>query len=172
MKVSLIVAIAQNGVIGKNNQLIWHLPADLMYFKEKTIYHHVILGRKNYLSIPEKYRPLPNRTNIVLSRSENFLAPGCVVLNSLEQALEYCKKQGETEAFIIGGGQIYQEALDKNLVDRMYITYIEHSFEGDTFFPEFNKSEWIKKEEALRMKDDKNQYNMKFCLFERLETVI
>lgn len=166
MVVSLIVAVSQNRVIGKDNALLWYLPADLAYFKRTTEGHHVILGRKNYFSIPEKYRPLPNRTNIILTRSADFKADGCIVLNSLEEAIDYAKKQGEKELFIIGGGQVYAEALQKNLVDRLYITEIEATFEGDTFFPKLDKL-WKKTSETHYIADDKNKYTMRFCIYEK-----
>ena len=108
MKVSLIVAVAENGVIGKDNDLIWHLPKDMRFFKETTMGHHVIMGRKNFESIPHKYRPLPDRTNIVITRQSEYKAEGCIVVNSVETALEIAKNNGDIEHFIIGGGQIYR----------------------------------------------------------------
>ena len=128
MITSLIAAVAENRVIGKDNALIWHLPNDMNYFKETTLNHHVIMGRKNYISIPEKYRPLPNRTNIVLSKQECYHEEDCIVFNSIESAIAFARNNKETEVFIIGGGQIYKEALKKNLVDRIYITHVKHSF--------------------------------------------
>src|SRR5688572_5703899 len=122
MKVSIIVAISENNVIGKDNSLIWHLPADMKFFKEKTTGHCIITGRKNYESIPEKFRPLPNRTNIVISRNFNYSSPGAEVVNSLEEAIEFAKAKKETEAFIIGGGQIFEETLAKNLASVLYVT--------------------------------------------------
>ena len=140
MKVSLIVAVAKNGVIGKNDNLIWHLPNDMRFFKETTMGHHVIMGRKNFESIPHKFRPLPNRTNVVITKQTDYKAKGCIVVNSVEDALVIAKKNGDKEPFIIGGGQIYKLALEKNLVDKIYLTRIHHSFEGDTFFPELNEN--------------------------------
>ncbi len=167
MLVSLIVAISLNKVIGKDNTLIWHLPADLAYFKQKTLNHHIILGRKNYLSIPEKYRPLPNRTNIVLSRTADFNAPNCIVLHSIEEALQYAKSADETEVFIIGGGQIYKEALEKDLVDKMYISHIQQVFVGDTFFPEINLDTWSLVEKTSRAADEKNAFAIDFCVYKK-----
>jgi len=120
MKVSLIVAVANNGVIGKDNDLIWHLPNDMKFFKQTTTAHHVIMGRKNFESIPERFRPLPNRTNVIITRNSDYKAEGCVVVNSVEQALEVAKQNGDTQPFIIGGGQIYKLALENNLVDKIY----------------------------------------------------
>ena len=141
MKISLIVAVAENGVIGKDNDLIWHLPKDMRFFKETTMGHHVIMGRKNFESIPERFRPLPNRTNVVITRQSDYQAEGCVVVNSLEAALEVAQHNGDKEPFIIGGGQIYKLALEGNLVEKIYLTKVHHSFEGDTFFPELSE-EW------------------------------
>ena len=126
MKVSLIVAVAENGVIGKDNDLIWNLPKDMRFFKETTWGHHVIMGRKNFESIPERYRPLTNRTNIVITRQNNYKAEGCVVVNSLEAALEVAQYNSDNEPFIIGGGQIYKLALEGNLVDKIYFTEVHN----------------------------------------------
>ena len=134
MKVSLIVAVAKNGVIGKDNDLIWSLPKDMRFFKETTLGHCVIMGRKNFESIPERFRPLPNRINVIITRQSDYQAEGCVVVNSLENALEIAQHNGDEEPFIIGGGQIYKLALDRNLVDKIYLTKVHYSFEGDTFF--------------------------------------
>ena len=141
MIVSLIVAASENGVIGKDNDLIWHLPKDMKFFKETTMGHHVVMGRKNFESIPHKYSPLANRTNVIITRQADYIAEGCVVVNSVEAALEIAKQNGDTEPFIIGGGQIYKIALEQKLVDKIYLTKVYHSFEGDTFFPELN-SDW------------------------------
>ncbi|HCQ30512.1 MAG TPA: diacylglycerol kinase [Flavobacteriales bacterium] len=167
MKISLIAAVAENNVIGKDNDLIWHLPNDLKYFKKITLGHHIVLGRKNYLSIPEKYRPLPNRKNIVLTRNPEFKAEGCIVLNSLESAIEYAKNQGEEELFIIGGGEIYKQALDKNLINRLYITHVHESFEGDTFFPHINYDEWKLVSKECNLKDEKHPHDFTFCIYEK-----
>ncbi len=167
MKISLIAAVAENNVIGKNNDLIWHLPNDLKYFKKITLGHHIVLGRKNYLSIPEKYRPLPGRTNIVLSRNHNFQAPGCIVFDSLEKAVEYARNHNETELFIIGGGEIYKQALDKNIVNRLYITHVHEQFDGDTFFPEIDFSEWNLVSKQCFTKDDKHPHDYSFCVYEK-----
>lgn len=168
MIVSLIVAVAENNVIGKDNTLIWHLPKDMQFFKNTTTNHHIITGRKNYISIPEKYRPLANRTNIVLTRKQNFTEENCIVLNSLEKALDFAKKNKEKEVFIIGGGQIYKEALDKDLVDKMYITQIHHTFEGDTFFPEIDSEKWQKKSEEHFSKDEKHAYAFSICVYTKI----
>ena len=108
MKVSLIVAVSQNGMIGKDNDLIWHLPKDMKFFKDTTLGHHVIKGRKNFESIPHKFRPLPNRTNIVITRQSDYKADDSIVVISVEEALNVGKSNGEIEAFIIGVGQNYK----------------------------------------------------------------
>lgn len=169
MITSLIVAVAENNVIGKDNDLIWRLPKDLKYFKEKTLGHHIITGRKNYESIPEKYRPLPDRTNIVLTRQEAYAPKDCITLHSLQDALNYAKKNNETEVFIIGGGQIYKEAIDNDLADRLYVTHVHQSFEGDTFFPTIDESKWkvVSKEKTLP--DEKNSYPFTFVVYEKIQ---
>ena len=166
MKVSLIVAAAENGVIGKDNDLIWHLPKDMRFFKETTLNHHVIMGRKNFESIPHKYRPLPNRTNIVITRQTNYKADGCVVVNSVEAALEIAKENGDKEPFIIGGGQIYKLALEANLVDRIYLTKVHHTFDGDTFFPALN-NKWKEVNKTVNKADEKHAYDYDFITLER-----
>jgi dihydrofolate reductase len=141
MVVSLIVAVSENQVIGKNNDLIWHLPNDMKHFKDTTLGHCVIMGRKNFESIPHKYRPLPNRTNVVVSRQEDYLAPGATVTSSVEKAIELAETQHDSEPFVIGGGEIYKLALERNLIDRIYLTRVHESFKGDTIFPKLGP-EW------------------------------
>ena len=166
MKVSLIVAVAENGVIGKDNDLIWHLPKDMLFFKETTMGHHVIMGRKNFESIPHKYRPLPDRTNIVITRQLEYKAEGCIVVDSVEAALEIAKNNGDIEPFIIGGGQIYRIALEENLVDKIYLTKVHHFFEGDTFFPKLS-SDWKETSKTENKADEKHKYNYDFITLER-----
>lgn len=141
--ISIIVAVAENGVIGDKNSLLWHIKEDMRFFRQKTTSHPVIMGRKTYDSLG---KPLPNRTNVVISRTLNHIE-GCTVVHSLEEAVALFP--AEEEIFIIGGAQIYTQALD--VADRMYITHIEHSYEGDTSFPEWNRAEWrlIEKEAVL-----------------------
>lgn len=168
MKVSIIVAVAENNVIGKDNTLIWHLPKDMQYFKKKTEGHHIITGRKNYISIPKKFRPLVNRTNIVLTHQVDFKEPNCVVLHSLEDAILYAKNNNETELFIIGGGQIYKEAIDKNLVDKMYITHVHQAFEGDTYFPEIDTTHWKIINSEKHYNDEKHKYSFTFVEYQKI----
>src|ERR1035437_8776354 len=122
MIVSLIVAVAENNVIGKDNNLPWHLPADMKYFRDTTLGHCVIMGRKNYDSIPLKYRPLEKRTNIVITRQKDFKADNCIVVHSVEEALSEAKRENESEAFIIGGADIYKQTID--VADKIYYTKI------------------------------------------------
>ena len=167
MKVSLIVAVSENGVIGKDNDLAWHLPKDMNFFKETTKHHFVIMGRKNYESIPEKYRPLPNRTNVVVTRNNTFTADNCIVTNSIENAIQIARKAGDNEPFIIGGGQIYKLALEKNLVDKIYLTRIHANLNGDTFFPKLDKS-WKILSQKKYFKDENHKYNFSFIVLEKI----
>ena len=158
MNFSLIVAMDSNRGIGKDNDLMWHLPAEMRFFTATTKEQIVVMGRKNYDSIPEKYRPLPNRENVVLSRNTNFDAGTCKVFTSLNECIEYFKDESERKLFVIGGGQIYREALAHADLTEMFITYIDHAFEPDTFFPEFDESAW-NKEQVLRYEaDEKNPH--------------
>ena len=166
MKVSLIVAVSSNGVIGKDNDLIWNLPRDMKFFKDTTMGHCVIMGRRNFESIPHRFRPLPNRNNIIITRKIDYKAIGCDVVNSIEEALDIATQYSEHEPFIIGGGEIYKIALEKDLVDRIYLTRIHHDFDGDTFFPELNKS-WrvIEREDFLA--DENHKYDFSFLILEK-----
>jgi len=159
MKVSLIVAMDLDRGIGRDNDLMWHLPDDMKFFKETTQEQIVIMGRKNYESIPEKYRPLPNRENAVLTRNEDFSAPGCKVFHSLDAALEEYRNETNRTVFIIGGGEIYRQSLEKNAVDEMYITHINHRFGADTFFPEFDLKKWRVETLAEHKTDEKHDHS-------------
>ncbi|HAS41962.1 MAG TPA: diacylglycerol kinase [Microscillaceae bacterium] len=129
MKISIVVAVAENGVIGKNNQLPWRLSSDLKHFKKLTTGHAVLMGRKTYESIG---RPLPKRTNLIVTRNQAYQAAGCEVFTSIDQALEFAQKSNETEVFIIGGAQIYQQILPK--VDTVYLTKVKAEVVGDAYF--------------------------------------
>ena len=167
MIVSLIVAVSENGVIGKDNDLIWYLPKDMRFFKETTMGHHVIMGRKNFESIPHKYSPLPNRTNVIITRQADYSAEGCVVVNSVEEALEVAKNNNDNEAFIIGGGQIYKLALEAKMIDKIYLTKVHHSFKGDTFFSELN-SDWKEVSNVENKADEKHAHDYSFLTFEKI----
>lgn len=158
MKVSIIAAVAEFYAIGKNNDLIWKLPNDMKFFTKKTKGHHVIMGRKNWDSIPAKYRPLSDRTNIVVTRKNGYKCDGCIVVNSIEAGLEIAKNAGDDEAFIIGGGQIYKLTLENNLADTMYITWVHEEFEADTFFPTVNFGDWNNMDEDHWESDEKNPH--------------
>lgn len=166
MIISSIAAVAQNSVIGKNNQLIWRLPADMKYFKDITEGHCVITGRKNYESIPEKFRPLTNRTNIVVTRQKNYSAPGAIVVNSIEEAIEVARKKGETEVFIIGGAEIYKQTM--SVADKIYFTAVHQSFEGDAFFPEIDANKWKEVSRKAMPADEKHKYAYTFCVLEKI----
>nr|AIA18700.1 Dihydrofolate reductase [uncultured bacterium] len=158
MVLSIIVAAAENNVIGKDNRLIWRLPADMKFFKEKTTGHVIITGRKNYESIPEKFRPLPDRKNIVITRQKNYHAPGAIAVSSIENALQYVSENhADEEVFIIGGAEIYKQTL--SACDKIYLTRIHHSFEGDAFFSELNEKEWNLTLSEEFPKDEKNIYD-------------
>jgi len=169
MKISLIVAIAENNAIGKDNDLLWRLPNDMKYFKEKTLNHHIITGRKNYISIPKKFRPLIDRTNIVLTRQTNFKEENCIIKHSLTDAIAHAKNNNEDELFIIGGGQIYKEALEKNLIDMMYITHVHQDFEADTFSPDIDGNQFKKIEEVHFSADEKHAYPYSFAVYKKIK---
>ncbi len=177
MTVSLIVAVAENNVIGKNNALPWHLPADMKYFRDTTMGHCVIMGRKNYDSIPLKYRPLEGRTNIVVTRQKDFKAEGCIVANSLEEAIGEAKKKNESELFIIGGADIFKQSIDT--ADKIYYTKIYHSFEGDVYFPAIDLpteasvqaglNRWKLTMKTDMQPDEKNKFPFSFCVYEKIK---
>ena len=152
MKISIIVAVSENLVIGKDNNLVWNLPTDTNFFKITTSGHHVIMGRRNYDSIPPKWRPLPNRTNIVVTRQKGLVLEGCQVVNSIEEGLTIAEQNGEEEAFIIGGGQIYRQSM--NVVDKIYYTEVKAVVDGDTYFPEIDPDIW---QEVSREKYSANE---------------
>jgi dihydrofolate reductase len=145
--------------IGKNNDLMWHLPNDMRFFQQQTTGHTVIMGRKNWDSIPERFRPLPNRRNIVLTRNNAFKDVGCEVFYDLTACLNELTKAGETMVYVIGGGQIYQESLTLGCVDEMYITYVHHVFDADTFFPNFQSSDWDVHEVMRQEEDERHPYS-------------
>lgn len=143
MQVKLIVAIDEDRGIGRDNDLMWQLPDDMNFFKQTTAGHIVVMGRKNYDSIPVRFRPLPNRENVVLTRNTTFAAPGCHVFHSLKECLEHYQSEVLRTIYIIGGGEIYRQALELNCVDEMFITHVHKSYGADTFFPSFESSEWF-----------------------------
>lgn len=154
--ISIIAAIGENRELGLNNKLLWHIPEDLKRFRQFTTGHVVIIGRKTYESIG---KPLPNRTNIIITRDPNFQATGCIITHSLEEALKVAKEKEKSEIFIIGGGQIYKQAID--IADKLYLTIIDAAFAADTFFPVYSKfDKIISKEEKQNEK-----YKYTFLIF-------
>jgi dihydrofolate reductase len=170
MIISAIVAVGKNRIIGRDNQIPWYLPADLQYFKRTTLDHHIIMGRNSFQSIG---RPLPKRTNVVISRDPFFIATGCVRAFSIPEALKIAKENGETEAFIIGGGEIYKQSVD--LWTRLYLTEVDVDVaeksadeeDADVFFPDVDFSKWTLISEEKNVKDEKNAYDYKFKIFEK-----
>lgn len=161
MHISLIVASSENRVIGGDNQLLWHLPADLKHFKALTSGKPIIMGRKTYASIG---KALPGRTNIIMTRDPNFQAQGCIVVASIAQALTAA---GEAEEImVIGGGEIYQATL--SLATHIYLTIVHHKFIGDTYFPELPAQEWLLLEKEDHKADDKNAYDYSFLVYTRV----
>ncbi len=160
--VTIIAAIAENNALGKDNQLIWYLPADLKRFKKTTLNHVVIMGRKTFESLG---KPLPNRTNIIITRDKNYIAEGCVVVNSIKEALEYAAKEDENP-FILGGAEIYKQVMSST--DKLDITFVHHKFEADVFFPEIDKTIWKETSRENFKADDKNKYDYSFVIFERI----
>jgi dihydrofolate reductase len=165
MIISFVVAVARNGVIGKNNDLPWRLPDDMKFFLEKTTGHHVIMGRKNYESLPKKFKPLPNRTNIVITRNSGYNAPGCIIVGSLEKAFSIAEQNGEKEAMVIGGSEIFELALP--YANRLFITEIHADVEGDVYFPEFDKKEWKEVSRVPHAADARHQHAFDFVLYEK-----
>jgi dihydrofolate reductase len=162
MTLSLLLAAAENNVIGKDNKLPWHLPNDLKYFKNLTWGMPVIMGRKTYESFG---KPLRGRRNIVITRNKDWKAEGVDMVNSIEEAIDLAKESAVKEIFIIGGGEIFKTILPK--ADRIYLTRIHHSFEGDAYFPEIKENEWQLVKERRSEADEKNAYAHSFQVWER-----
>ncbi len=159
MTLTIVVAISENHVIGKDNKLLWYLPRDLKHFKEITTGHSVIMGRKTYESVG---KPLPNRRNIIITRQAIDIA-GCEVVNSIEAAIELCK--AEKEVFIVGGAEIYKQAM--HLTDRIYLTIVHQDFDGDSFFPEIDKQLWKEVHHEDHEPDERNLLPYSFITLER-----
>jgi dihydrofolate reductase len=160
MTVSIVVAISENHVIGKDNKLLWHLPNDLKHFKDITTGHTIIMGRKTYESVG---KPLPRRRNIIITR-QAISIDGCEVVDSIEAALALCKD--EPEVFIVGGAEIYRLLL--HLTNRIYLTIIHKEFEGDSFFPEIDKQEWREVSREDHQPDEKNLLPYSFITLENV----
>lgn len=162
MILSMIAARSANGVIGKNNALIWHFPADLKFFKQKTQGHHIIMGRRTFESIGSK--PLPNRVNIVVSRKTNWDIEGCLFVQTFEEALKIVSQSTDPEPFIVGGAELYR--LGFEFADRLYLTEVKENFEGDTFFPPI-PNDWQEVSREKFEADEKNAYAYDLVVFER-----
>jgi dihydrofolate reductase len=159
MIISLIVAMDRRRGIGKDNRLPWRLSADMKRFRELTMGHHLIVGRKTYESIG---KPLPGRQMIIVTRQAGFRAEGCFVVQSVDEALELARERGESEVFVIGGAELYWQTLA--LADRLYLTLVDAEVEADTFFPEFNENDWLTQEMVHHQADEKNQFPVTFKL--------
>lgn len=166
MIISAIAALSRNRVIGKNNDLPWRLPDDMKFFMETTKGHHVIMGRKNYDSLHPKFKPLPHRTNIVITRQQNFSAPGCIILHAVEPGIEIARKNSETECFIIGGAEIYKLAMP--YTTRLYLTEIDADIDGDTFFPEIDLAQWKEVDRKYHPSDQKHAYAFNIVTYDRI----
>ncbi|MET3538165.1 dihydrofolate reductase [Chryseobacterium limigenitum] len=161
---TIVVAMGEKNEIGFNNQLLWHLPKDLKHFKDLTSEHPIIMGRKTYESIG---KPLPNRTNIVISKKKNWFEEGILIVGSIKEAVKFAKKIDEN-VFIIGGGNIYEQTMD--LADKLEVTLVKADLDADTYFPKIDAKVWKKTEEVFHEKDEKNQYDFYFQTFERIKT--
>lgn len=162
-KISIIAAVADNYAIGKNNKLLWHLPADMKHFKDMTTGHAVVMGKRTFESLPNG--SLPNRKNIVLTSIPEGNFDKYYEAVSLRDAIELC--ENEDEVYIIGGATIFKQALEYPGVDTMYITWVHEEFEADAFFPEFNKEEWKEVSCEKHEADEENPYAYSFCEYRR-----
>jgi dihydrofolate reductase len=153
--ITIIAAAAENNALGKDNQLVWHLPNDFKRFKEITSGHYIIMGRKTFESFP---KPLPNRTHIIITRQKNYKVENCIVVNSIEKAIEACPK--DETIFIIGGAEIYNQSI--NLADKIELTRVHANFEADAYFPEIDLNKWKLVFEEYHSKDEKHNFDFTF----------
>ncbi len=161
---TLIAATSTNNALGKDNQLVWHLPLDFKRFKSLTSEHYIIMGRKTFESFP---KPLPNRTHVIITRNKNYEAPeGCIVVSSLERAIEICPKN--EEVFIIGGGEIYKQSI--NIADKVELTRVHTEVEADTFFPEIDPEKWEVVFEEHHEKDEKHAFDYTFLTYQKIDS--
>jgi dihydrofolate reductase len=156
--ITLIAAAAENNALGKDNQLVWHLPDDFKRFKQITSGHYIIMGRKTFESFP---KPLPNRTHVIITRQKNYKVDGCIVVNSIEDAIKSCPK--DEEVFIIGGADIYSQSID--FADKIELTRVHANFEADAFFPEININQWKLIFEEKHVQDEKHNFDFTFQTF-------
>ena len=158
----IMAAKAKNNVIGKDNDLVWHLPADLKFFKQTTKGHTLIMGRKTFESLGN---PLPHRDSWIVTRNRDFSATGITTFHDLQQAIEAAEKSGLESVFILGGGEIYRQSMD--IADKLILTEVHEEFDGDTFFPEIDGSVWMETSREEHQADEKNKYNFAFVQYER-----
>ena len=153
--ITLIAAVSENNALGKDNQLLWHLPDDFKRFKNITSGHHIIMGRKTFESFP---KPLPNRIHVIITRQKDYQPEACLIVDSLAKAISVCPK--DEELFIIGGGEIYKQSIE--MADKLDITRVHHTFEADTFFPEINLNKWKLTSVEFHPKDEKHLFDFTF----------
>ena len=158
--ITLIAAVAQNNALGKNNNLLWHLPNDFKRFKAITSGHYIIMGRKTFESFP---KPLPNRTHVIITRKKDYAQENCIVVGNLADAITACPKS--EDIFVIGGGEIYAQAI--NLVDKLDITKVHENFEADVYFPEIDLNIWESSSEEYHHKDEKHQFDYSYLSYFR-----
>ena len=159
--ITIIAAAAENDALGKDNDLVWHLPNDFKRFKSITTGHHIIMGRKTFESFP---KPLPNRTHIIITRQKNYIVPeGCIVTDSLKKAISICPDN--EEIFIIGGGQIYEQSIE--IADKIELTRVHTNLEADTFFPKINEDIWKLRNTEPQHKDEKHQFDFTYLTYIR-----
>lgn len=158
--ITVIAAVAQNNALGKENQLLWHLPDDFKRFKTLTSGHYIIMGRKTFESFP---KPLPNRTHVIITRQSDYQPEGCIVVNSLKKAIEVCPKN--EEVFVIGGGEIYRQSIA--VADKLDLTKVHATFDADTYFPEVYLSEWQLVFEEYHPKDERHDFAFTFQTYLR-----
>lgn len=166
MALVLIAAVARNGVIGRDNALLWSLPEDMRHFRAVTLGAPVIMGRKTWASLPERFRPLPGRRNIVLSRNPRFEAPGADVVAGLDEALALARREAAPRVFVIGGEQIYREALPR--ADELMLTEIERDFDGDAHFPAFGHDTFAEVARQRHHAAPPNDFDFSFVTYRRL----
>ena len=158
--ITLIAAIGEKNELGKDNQLVWHLPEDFKRFKSITSGHYIILGRKTFESFP---KPLPNRTHVIITRQKDYAPENCIVVNSIKAAIAACTK--EQDVFVIGGGEIYKQSIE--IADKLEVTRVHHTFEADTFFPEIDLEKWKLDFEEFHPKDEKHNFDFTFLTYTR-----
>ena len=163
MKISIIVAVDENNLIGKRNSLPWHLPADLKHFKQTTMGHHILFGQTTFGSIG---RPLPGRTTMILTNDPKFKQENCVIVHSPQEAIDHAKNKKEEELFVCGGAMVYRSFLP--LADKIYMTQIHHKFEGDVYFPEWNKDEWKETSRKHFKMNKENKYDFDVAVYSKI----